>query len=80
MQASYLSPALPDTSLGIPPALARPALTQEAFKELVNKLAWSIGSTYGKPYSSTRCVARIEAIALARSIIAEHGYPENIKK
>jgi len=73
-------PPIAKSPLGIPPSDAQPALQKESFKELVNKLAWAIGSTYGRPYSNIRSVARTVAIALAKDVIRDHGYPGFIKK
>jgi len=64
--------------MGIPAAQAQPLLQQDSFKELVNKLAWVLGSTYRVPYSNVRTPARQMAITLARVTIADHGYPSQI--
>lgn len=39
------------------------------FKELVNKIAWAIGSTYGVPYDDPRQSPRLEAIEIALGVI-----------
>jgi len=72
------SPSAPP-DLGIPAYEAQPPLQTEFYKELVGKLAWAIGSSYGAPYSNSRCAARIYAIDLAREVITEHGYSRMIK-
>jgi len=64
-------------SLGIPVADTIPILQSPAFKELVNKLAWAIGTTYDVPYTNTRCQARIRAVTLANMVLIGHGYPRS---
>lgn len=64
--------------LGIPAPRAQPLLQQDCFKELVNKLAWVLGSTYRVPYNNRRTAARAWALSLAKDTIAEHGYPSQI--
>lgn len=65
--------------LGIPAAETQVSLQSDFYRELVSKLAWAIGSTYGKPYNNTRCPARVLAAELARDAVARHGYGGNIK-
>ncbi len=79
MQLRISVPLPSQTPLGIPATQAQPALQSEFYKELVGKLAWAIGSSYGKPYSNNRCVARLEAVELARAIVTDHGYSEALK-
>ncbi len=69
-----------ETPLGIPAADTVPALQQDAFLELVNKLAWVLGSTYRAQYSNKGTVARRCAIQLATTIRVAHGYPSKIAK
>ncbi len=57
-----------------------PEKQSEAFKELVNKLAWALGSTYRVPYGNTWTGARQNAVELAKSVITDHGYPRSIQK
>jgi len=64
-----------DVPLGVPAELAQPALQTSTYKELVNKLAWALGSSYGKPYNNMRTAARVWANSLAGQTIAKHGYP-----
>jgi len=64
--------------LGLPAEACQPALQSDAFKELVNKLAWALGSTYGTPYNNTRTQARVTAIEVATAVILAHGYPKTI--
>jgi len=53
-------------------------LQSEAYKELIGKLAWAIGSTYRAPYANTRTEARDWARVLAAATVNKHGYPANI--
>jgi len=64
--------------LGIEAAFTHPPLMQDCFKELVNKLAWTLGSVYRKPYSGVRSPARMYALEIARVVVQEHGYPQKI--
>lgn len=66
--------------LGIPPGDAHGVLQQETFKELINKFAWALGSTYGTRYANKRSTARVYAIKMARAIVRDHGYPASIAK
>ena len=70
----------PDDTLGIPAQYTVPGDQSDCFKELVNKLAWAIGSTYRKPYRGRKSLVREEAIKVATSLIGRQGYPESIKK
>jgi len=65
-------------SLGISADKCQPALQSEAFKELVNKLAWALGSSYAMPYNNIRTVARLAAVEIATAVILAHGYPRSI--
>lgn len=69
-----------ETALGLPPHETQIALQQDVVKELVNKIAWTLGSTYRKSYNSMRMPARAYAWRLVKKIIDDHGYPEQIKK
>lgn len=64
--------------LGLPASQVQPQLTQDVFKELINKLAWCLGSTYRMPYANRRCAVRLLAVSLARAVVVEHGYPASI--
>jgi len=64
--------------LGIPAQECQPALQSDAYKEMVNKLAWAIGSCYDRPYNNTRTDARLAAIQLATGLVMAHGYPRKI--
>lgn len=65
---------------GIPAHLTKPAEQSDVFKELVNKLAWALGSTYRVPYGNSWTGARQNALELAKSVITDHGYPRGIRK
>jgi hypothetical protein len=65
---------------GIPAHLTKPEEQTDAFKELVNKLAWALGSTYRVPYGNSWTGARRNALELAKSVITDHGYPRMIQK
>jgi len=64
--------------LGINVAFTHPQLQTDCFKELINKLSWVLGSTYRKPYSGVRSMARLYALEMAQVVIQEHGYPMKI--
>jgi len=66
--------------LGVKPAETQAALQQDVFKELINKLAWVLGSTYRTRYSTPRCPTRRAAVDLARRVLKSEGYPRSIKK
>jgi len=70
---------LPPT-LGIPPDQAQSLLQTDMFKELVNKFAWALGSTYRLPYANVRSPVRQYAVRCATAVIQAHGYPAKIAK
>lgn len=65
-------------TLGISAAFTHAPLQTDCFKELINKLAWTLGSVYRKPYSGTKSPARTYALEIARVVIQEHGWPMKI--
>jgi len=71
---------IPSTLGGIDASLTDPKLQSPFYAELVSKLSWAVGSTYGVPYSSARSVACMLAREFASSIIAEHGYGGGIRR
>lgn len=73
-------PAPVDTPLGIPPNESQIALQADVVKELANKVAWVLGSTYRVNYSSMRMPARAYAWRIVKKILEDHGYPAKIKK
>lgn len=76
--ASATQPGFQGSQLGIPASEAQAALQSDAYKELVNKLAWALGSSYRMPYTNMRTLARVWACDLAKQTIIEHGYPSAI--
>ncbi len=73
-------PLDPQRTLGIHPRDTHMALQTDVFKELVNKLAWVLGSTYQQPYSNTKHAARVYALLVAKAVVRDHGYPGKIAK
>lgn len=69
------TPTPADAKLGVPAAFTHEALQTDAFKELINKLAWALGSTYRVPYNNTRTPARQLASRIARHVLETQGYP-----
>ena len=76
----YDTSPLEDAPLGLPPDETAIGLQQDVVKELVNKIAWTLGSVYRKPYSSMRTPARAYAWRIVKQVIRSHGYPEKIAK
>lgn len=75
---TQFSPPSLDDPLGIPPHEAQIALQQDVVKELVNKVAWTLGSVYRRNYSNMRTPARAYAWRIVKQVIADHGYPDKI--
>jgi len=73
-----LSPLSPRSRLGIPASVTFPPLQTAAFKELVNKLAWALGTTYRVSYASARADSRRLATELAGELIKSEGFPAHI--
>ena len=73
-------PTLVEDPLGIPPYESQIALQQDAVKELVNKIAWTLGSVYRRNYSNMRTPARAYAWRIVKQVIKDHGYPDKIAK
>ena len=74
------TPLDPPGPLGIPPALTDPTLQQDSFKELINKLAWALGSTYHTHYSRSSSPTRQLAIQMAKHVVQGQGWPGHISK
>ena len=70
--------SLPDGAFGVLPSTTHPALQQDVFKELVNKLAWVLGSTYRVTYSNPRSPARAYALRIVKAVLRDNGYPAKI--
>jgi len=49
-------------------------------KELCNKIAWVLGSTYRVPYANMRTEARQYAWRIVKKVLEDHGYPSKIAK
>ena len=65
---------------GIPADRTHPPLQTDAYKELVNKLAWALGSSYRVSYSSRRSPLVKYAQRIANKVFKDHGYPLSIAK
>jgi len=70
----------PEGALGIPPEQAQLALQTDVCKEMVNKIAWVLGSTYRRNYSNMKTPARAYAWRIVKQVIKDHGYPDKISK
>jgi len=68
----------PSGPFGVPAAETVSALQTDAYQEIVNKIAWSLGSTYRIPYSNRRSAVRLYAQRIARAVVKAHGYPTKI--
>lgn len=66
------------TPIGVPSDTVDPDSRHDALKELVNKLAWAIGSTYHRSYANRRCEPRMLAITLAADILTDQGFPAHL--
>jgi len=64
--------------LGAPASATHAALQTDAFKELINKLAWALGSTYRTPYNNTSTPTRKLATRIAKHVLSSQGYPLKI--
>jgi len=73
-------PTSAETPLGVPPLETHLALQTDVAKELVNKIAWVLGSTYRVPYANMRTDARQYAWRIVKKVIEDHGYPSKISK
>jgi len=65
---------------GIPTGDAQEDLRADVYKELINKIAWALGSTYRVNYSNSQQAARKYANRVVGRIISDHGFPHSIKK
>jgi len=66
--------------LGVPGPETVVGFQTEVFKELINKFAWALGSTYRQAYSNQRTPVRQLAIAMAKHVVNTQGYPEYMRK
>ncbi len=69
-----------ETPLGVPPLDTHLALQTDVAKELVNKIAWVLGSTYRVSYANMRTDARQYAWRIVKKVIEDNGYPSKIAK
>lgn len=60
---------------GRAPAETPPEEQIRVFKELINKLSWTLGSTYKRNYSGKRTDVADYARLCAHAIVRDHGYP-----
>jgi len=74
------TPPIPGDPLGIPPSEVHLALQTDVCKELVNKIAWTLGSVYRRSYSNMRSPARAYAWRIVKQVIEDNGYPDKIAK
>jgi len=79
-QVPPVGSSLVDDPLGIPPYEAQLALQQDVVKELVNKIAWALGSVYRCNYSNLKTPARAYAWRIVKQVLNDHGYPDKIAK
>lgn len=75
-----LAPSLLQSPFGISAADTQDALKAEHYKELVNKVAWTLGSAYGLSYSSINNPTRKYAHLIVAAIIRDHGFPTKLAK
>jgi len=66
--------------IGIPAEYSDIRLQASAYAELVNKLAWALGSAYRVGYNRPKDDPRRTALAMARTFVADHGWPKYIQK
>jgi len=64
--------------IGVPADRTLPPLQTDCVKELLNKLAWALGSTYRVTYGNKGSPARRRAWELAKQVLASEGYPSKI--
>lgn len=70
----------PEGPLGIPASSTDIGSQADAFKEVVNKLSWALGSSYRRPYNNGRMKVRQLAVKIATRLIAQEGWPRSIEK
>jgi len=69
-----------ESPLGVPPLDTHLALQTDVAKELCNKIAWVLGSTYRVPYANMKTDARQYAWRIVKKVLEDHGYPSKIAK
>jgi len=78
MKADDWKRELAEVALGIPPGDCHVALQTDVVKELVNKMAWVLGSVYRRNYSNMKTPTRAYAWRIVKRVIEDNGYPEKI--
>ena len=78
--STIADPNRPQDPLGVRAADTIPSLQTEAFKEIINKVAWAIGSSYRVPYRNPRTGARLLAITVASDLVSDQGYPRHVSR
>lgn len=73
-------PSEESEALGIPASYSIIGFQTEVFKELINKFAWALGSTYRTAYSNQKTPTRQLAISIAKHVVSRQGYPEYLRK
>lgn len=73
-------PLQSEMPLGVSVSEVSPSVVLDVFRELTNKIAWAVGTTYQRPYNNRRCPAREMAWTVAKHIVEQHGYPANLAK
>lgn len=73
---SVIADGSPTASTGFPtgrrftrPPAYSTTITEPRPAELISKLAWAVGSTFGQPYASNRSRIRIWAVQMASRLI-----------
>jgi len=66
--------------MGLTSAEIDPRAHGSVWRELLNKLSWTIGSVYGVSYSRTDSIPREQALVLARLLLENQGYPRAMKR
>lgn len=79
-QVALLPRPEPPSAFGIPASQTHPTLQTDAYKEIVNKIAWCLGSVYRVPYAGKRTAVRVYAERIAQAVVRDHGYPLKIAK
>ena len=62
-------------AFGVPPQEVSGETQLAIVKELTNKFAWCIGSTYKKRYSGKNTEVTKYAYRIVKKILLDHGYP-----
>ncbi len=66
--------------LGIPASETALGQQSDFFKELVNKMAWVLGTSYRCSYQRLDTESRLTALALANRVLSAHGYGAHLAK